>query len=525
MKKFIRFAAIMSALVLVPLSPAIAKEYSPVGVNEADGLLGVYIKDESIGPNLNSLVTDANISKDKLGHGKFCPTLETGGCSLGPDSNLNVMAMLPPCGDVTDNCIESVGIFKKGEDFSPAKYVKTVAGISFASTPGLGNPAGSMPSIWQSSGVLNEGNSDKFVVSAGLQYQVRGKDVQIVNFGVKVAPVVDVRVPGAAPATVRTVTNAGIENTVVFNGINSTSLECAATDTDYCAKSVDYTPGTRVRVTLRISNKVTGWLHGRVSNPLVAVEKISDSINRLTMEAEPVEVPEMYVAISVKAQPANIQESLKRFNSGGGDREHGSSWRTYDPESPDSYQYVQLFAGLAKDTAANTKTAWNLASFGEANGGNRCFSDTSKLIGVVTTNSLVYDGGVPSWDGQKLNYRVAGLHFMPDGKTPVEGTYDLAIRSDAARCLYGFSSAPISATISVTGANGENKVATTVVSEKDGWLHLAAYGFTFSSPTISVKLSQAAGPAKKTTITCVKGKLTKKVTAVGPKCPADYKKK
>jgi hypothetical protein len=32
-------------------------------------------------------------------------------------------------------------------------------------------------------------------------------------------------------------------------------------------------------------------------------------------------------------------------------------------------------------------------------------------------------------------------------------------------------------------------------------------------------------PGKKTTITCVKGKLIKKVTAVSPKCPAGYKKK
>ena len=31
--------------------------------------------------------------------------------------------------------------------------------------------------------------------------------------------------------------------------------------------------------------------------------------------------------------------------------------------------------------------------------------------------------------------------------------------------------------------------------------------------------------AKATTITCVKGKLTKKVTAVNPKCPTGYKKK
>ena len=31
--------------------------------------------------------------------------------------------------------------------------------------------------------------------------------------------------------------------------------------------------------------------------------------------------------------------------------------------------------------------------------------------------------------------------------------------------------------------------------------------------------------SKKTTITCVKGKNTKKVTAIKPNCPAGYKKK
>lgn len=34
-----------------------------------------------------------------------------------------------------------------------------------------------------------------------------------------------------------------------------------------------------------------------------------------------------------------------------------------------------------------------------------------------------------------------------------------------------------------------------------------------------------AAAQKKTTITCVKGKLTKKVTAIKPKCPAGFKKK
>ena len=49
-----------------------------------------------------------------------------------------------------------------------------------------------------------------------------------------------------------------------------------------------------------------------------------------------------------------------------------------------------------------------------------------------------------------------------------------------------------------------------------------------SSPTPATTSSVspiATIPAKKTTITCIKGKLTKKVTAVKPVCPAGYKKK
>jgi membrane protein involved in colicin uptake len=37
--------------------------------------------------------------------------------------------------------------------------------------------------------------------------------------------------------------------------------------------------------------------------------------------------------------------------------------------------------------------------------------------------------------------------------------------------------------------------------------------------------AKAETTKKKTTITCVKGKLTKKVTAINPKCPAGFKKK
>jgi hypothetical protein len=138
-----------------------------------------------------------------------------------------------------------------------------------------------------------------------------------------------------------------------------------------------------------------------------------------------------------------------------------------------------------------------------------------------------------------LNYQVAAPHYSPD-KSEFKGSYDLVIRSDVARCIYGFSKAPISATIAITSSDGTPQIATTVIGEKDGWVYLRAKNFGFSAPIIKAKLSQeaevvvaptptptaSAKPViKKVTITCIKGKTSKKVTAVKPKCPTGYKKK
>jgi hypothetical protein len=135
-------------------------------------------------------------------------------------------------------------------------------------------------------------------------------------------------------------------------------------------------------------------------------------------------------------------------------------------------------------------------------------------------------------------------HLTSKGEV-FKGTYDLKIKSDIARCIYGFSKAPIQAALSVLSEDGTTQTATYTVNERDGWLSLSANGFTYSSPVIQVKLSQAQPPAptpsitpepelttqaapkllpKKVTITCQKGKLQKKVSAAKPTCPKGYKK-
>jgi hypothetical protein len=165
----------------------------------------------------------------------------------------------------------------------------------------------------------------------------------------------------------------------------------------------------------------------------------------------------------------------------------------------------------------------------------KCSASNNALSGIVTTNALTYSAGPPSYDKStgSLNFKVASPHYEADGKTEALGSYDLALRSDVARCIYGFSKAPISAEISITSLDGEKKVATTLVNERNGWLYLSAKGFTFSSPVINIKLTQEAvvvpapsatkAASKVVKITCTKGKTKKVVSGIMPVCPKGYK--
>ena len=96
-----------------------------------------------------------------------------------------------------------------------------------------------------------------------------------------------------------------------------------------------------------------------------------------------------------------------------------------------------------------------------------------------------------------------------------------------AKCLWGVDlSKAVSATISAAYPElGVSEIVTTVSQVKGEFFKVSAAGFHFSAPVITMNLKQAPIAATKKTITCVKGKQTKKVTAISPKCPAGYKKK
>ena len=318
-------------------------------------------------------------------------------------------------------------------------------------------------------------------------------------------------------------------------------------------------------LTVRLGAKVNGWLNGRVSNIESAISVDSAGQQILQVSGKAVKVPVIFGWL----EKATTPEKLKAFYAGmpvdelNGGNGYG---KCLDPSKPADYvgpcpskfwssvlrapgkdpksmEEVALWLPILEDKAVAAPTMWMISSIGQQFD-NNCSTSTDRVSGIVTTNATGYIAGPPVFNKaeQTLDYKVLAPHYLADG-TEFKGTYDLTIDTDFARCLYGFSNAPISATVSIVSSEGLPQVATVVVSQRDKWIHLGAYGFGFSAPIIKAKLTQevvveptptptaTATPtsrptvAKKVTITCVKGKTSKKFTAFKPKCPTGFKKK
>jgi hypothetical protein len=313
-----------------------------------------------------------------------------------------------------------------------------------------------------------------------------------------------------------------------------------------CVKRESFPGDVTLYIKVRLSSSPKGWLHGRISEPNVAINSIAGTKSgiEISIQAKTVRVPVVATSTAFAELPGPLQQAYSAtggFNgASAGTRRPSNNIALLSPEvrnaisSPSSYSTVgmnELIAWLPyiKDTATANVSKWTVRSLSESEmqSAGKCLTNNQQLNGLVMTNATQYSSGPPTFNSAEgsLNYQVAAPHYTSGGNVFL-GTYDLVMRSEVARCIYGFSKAPLNASISVIDEEGVTTTATKMVSERDGWLRIAAYGFGFSNPMIKVKLTQSGSKgvkAKKITITCKKGKKSKKVTGITPKCPAGYK--
>lgn len=413
--------------------------------------------------------------------------------------------LMPFCANnSSENCVEGLSFRKPDGTLVPAKYIGSVKSNTLPAIPKQKLFETGGASLFEAPDFPNSVGGTTYAVNALVFHTFdRGTETFFVH-GMNAS---------VLPYTLKT----GSE----YHSNGNSTNGCAWSEEGRCGVLEDFAEGTFAKISIRVSSDITGWFRGRLTKSEINIAKISDSNNRIEIAGESVKVPRMFALATAENTDA---EQAKMIEMHGGDFGEAvfKGGNKYPFSDWGEFTWIETFRKIANDTAAGISTIWNVSTI-DNQGNNPCLSAKGKVLGIVNTNATLYNGIVPKFLKGELTYKVAGLHYAPDGKTLNEGTYDLVMRSDVARCLYKFSKAPISANIQVTGDGGETRVATTVVRESNGWLHLAAYGFTFSAPTISVKLTQGKTP--KTTITCIKGKAVKKVSGTSPKCPVGYKKK
>lgn len=477
MKLLIRSLAIIVAAVLAIGTPATAAPaHYTDSLNAAEGQLFVMVAE---GGKPGETDSQLSIQPPGVGEGETrgewvqCKDTNDPLCATNnPKNDLFGWSVLPHCSIATsDFCLESVQFGTLEVPMGLASYVGAAKTGPYGRTvPGderRNYIEGGTISLFEAPGINHAGGTASYAVAVRLSqhYDYNQRKYVTTDMTASVVPYV-ANAPEGKP--------------------------CAFRDGDACATGVDFAEGTRVALKFRVPTTIGGWFSGRMKAPDLSVTSFAPGINTISISAQPVSVSAMTL---VRDRKSFTSKETMWFNNNGWWGFKGTAATGANPWQEDVFEFIDFYRPLVGDTAAGSDTVWNMSTRGSG-GGSTCLADKSKVLGIVTTNALGYSGESPEFRRGFLNYKVGGLHYQPDRTTLVQGSYDLVMRSETARCLYGFSNAPLSATVSITGG-GDKTIATTIVSEKNGWLKMAAYGFTFSNKVIKVKVTKAKPKATK----------------------------
>ena len=486
-------------------------------------------------------------------------------------AEVRYQAVVPFCKDASDvNCTEDMGIVdSNGKKTSGTfdRYFPSKSLNQFVGSPENKLPSGGPGSIFSIPEAPHDGG-DKYYLSVSMTGSgASGRGMTMSDFSVKLYPVIYQseantnsfgetgywQIPAGQEGN-PTGKPVWIRGGPGFSGSNF----CVATSLaeKVCAQRYAFPSGYQFYVSVRTQNLPAGWLHGRLASPDIKITKGS-SFSTIEIQGEPVAVPVVYKMYQYLEMPEAIKSQydvrtgsykkdpnfIRDPNSVPG----GRSSENVDPlkrnviispeaSSAAGMEQLKLLLPFVEDKATAMLSYWSVRTLSqeEMQGTSECFKDPGNVTGIVTTNATQYSAGPPKFTKSEgtLDYQVAAPHYTTE-KNVFRGTYDLVMRSDVARCIYGFSKAPINATLSITSSDGTPQIATTVIGERNGWLYLRAKNFEFSAPVIKAKLTQEAKDlpvvpakpkAKNSTITCSKGKEVKRIYGVKPKCPTGFKK-
>ena len=282
-----------------------------------------------------------------------------------------------------------------------------------------------------------------------------------------------------------------------------------------CQRTANFPTDQKIQATLRFSWYRASQVQSNLRENSYAVEELGNGATRVTVSGKPMERP-------------------------------------YFVDSPTLNRDV-----YTREQADTSTNQWEIQTQDSSDGYT---PDKCKNTGLPIATGNMFSQTPPSWNAATgdLSVNVWAPHLDPTGAV-YKGYYEGNFTKEYISCLWGISANKISDEFSVSITDlgtGTSQVATTSIVQTNTGVRLVASGFHYSkgeikfvrravsspqmpttaptstpapamtvTPTPTPTATAKAAAATKVTITCVKGKLVKKVAAVKPVCPKGYKKK
>ena len=311
-------------------------------------------------------------------------------------------------------------------------------------------PAGSSPSLWMVPGQTNAGGTQTYMARASLQISVSDEEVvSFDEFSAEIVPFVEVGESAgrrySQPLTFEPPIwyerDTDSSNNGVRLGVHhrpmlhpsasfseSTSIytdpvTCAWEELDKCGVAVRFSSGTVGELTVRIPKSLGGWFHGRLSDADLSMASYSNDLNRLVVSGKSVDVPVTSAYFPLFAQNGAATTSYQQYwqdviasDLDGDDNDNtsyleshrlaeqvnrggmaSSGW--WAPDSSGSLdEFIRHFPVL-DEQAKGLNNAWRFATLPAQGTDHVCFADKSRIQGIITTNAMVYQAGLPTLEG------------------------------------------------------------------------------------------------------------------------------
>ena len=145
-------------------------------------------------------------------------------------------------------------------------------------------------------------------------------------------------------------------------------------------------------------------------------------------------------------------------------------------------------------TDPNGKGSWGMLLFNASTVDGRFYPIKKECNEkpTIVTGTNGYGMSIPSFANGQLDLKVQSPHFRPDGKTVHNGLYEAVVPLVTAECLWGktiTSGDQLKIEVFETGT-GQSKSATSSIVISGESLLIRASGFSYSIPTIRVKLAE-----------------------------------